>query len=431
MLKRPASFHYNDKGKACLGSFELDALAETYGTPLYVLDKATIEKNADSFLTPLKQEYPNSKVLYASKANFTIGLAQLMHRLGLNLDVSSGGELYTAIKARVPAKKIYFHGNNKTLNELKLAIDYGVSIIIDNTQELENLKQLLDPSEKQINVSVRLKPEIDAHTHEYIRTGQLDSKFGIERKDLDAFIHSLKQCPNLKLVGIHSHIGSQIFDEKPFLELIDILLPLLKRVKAEHGIHIQELNCGGGMGIYYTNEDSPIELKDFVSKFTKQLKAACNEQGLDQPTLLFEPGRSMIGPAGMTLYTVGAIKRIEGVKNYIFIDGGMADNPRPIMYQAKYEVANSQKSSAPQEAFSIAGKYCESGDILAEDLLLSEPKVGQVLAFFATGAYNYSMASNYNRNTRPAMILVDGDTVHELLARETYDDLLRFDKELK
>jgi diaminopimelate decarboxylase len=430
MIKRPLSFHYNSKGNACIGELECDFLAATYETPLYVLDKQTIQHNCESFLKTLAEHYPNSKVLYAGKANLTIGLAQLMFSLGMNIDVSSGGELYTAKKAGVPASHIYFHGNNKTLPELDLAIDYGVTIIVDNFQELENIKQIVERKKKIQALSVRLKPEIYAHTHDYIRTGQLDSKFGIERKDLDPFIISMKECDLLKLVGIHSHIGSQIFDEKPFLALIDILLPVLKNIKEIHGISIKELNCGGGMGIYYTSADTPIELNEFVKRFTTQLKSRCDEENLEYPVLLFEPGRSIIGPAGITLYTVGAIKKIENVKNYIFIDGGMADNPRPIMYQAKYDVELTKKSINLPDSFSIAGKYCESGDVLAEALLLPEPKVGEHLVFFATGAYNYSMSSNYNRNCRPAMILVEGKRVQIMVKRENYEDLCRFDQEL-
>ena len=428
MRKFPNTFEYKNN-KAFLGGLELKEIVNEFKTPLYVLDQQTIEDNCNQFLSPLKQSYPNYGVLYAGKANLNIALIQLIHSLGMCLDVSSGGELFTAIKAKMPANKIYFHGNNKSLEELELAIDYGVTIMLDNMQELDNIIKL-NKSNKSIPIIVRLKPEIDAHTHKYIRTGQLDSKFGIDRTQADEIIQKIISEPNVKLLGIHSHIGSQIFDSKPFFELIDILIPYMLKIKNEYGVELEVLNCGGGMGIYYSDEDSPLDVSEFIATFCASVKKKCESLNLKLPKLLFEPGRSIVGPAGLTIYKVGAIKEIKGIKTYIFIDGGMADNPRPILYQAKHEFNTLEKSNKKEKVYSIAGKYCESGDILAEDISLEEVKVGDYIVVNATGAYNYSMASNYNRNCRPAMVLVNNAEAKLIVKRETYDDLTHLDIEL-
>ncbi|RAP30736.1 diaminopimelate decarboxylase [Candidatus Marinamargulisbacteria bacterium SCGC AG-343-D04] len=428
MITKPISFEYIED-KAHLGGHSLLDLVETYKTPLYVLDKDTICHNSKQFLDPLKAHYPNSKVLYAGKANLTLGIAQLITELGLHLDVSSGGELYTAIKAGVPPSNIYFHGNNKTHEELNLAIQHGVTCIIDNKQELENLCHL-HKGKNRIEVLIRLKPEIDAHTHKYIRTGQLDSKFGIEKKDCIPFIKEILKHPKLTFKGLHSHIGSQIFDDKPFLELINIMIPIMKEIKETLNIDIQELNCGGGMGIFYSDNDHPLDIQSFIESFCDSFKKECHQHQLALPTLLFEPGRSLIGPAGITLYKIGAIKPIEQIKTYLFVDGGMADNPRPITYGANYSFDTVIKNERPLHHYSIAGKFCESGDILGENIALEACEVGEYILVFGTGAYNYSMASNYNRNCRPAMIMVDQSGITELVRRESYDDLIRLDQML-
>ena len=428
MHKTPVSFNYIDNA-AFIGGVKLSQLVEEFKTPLYVLDQTTIEENCNYFMEPLKQHYPNSEVLYAGKANLNIAIAQLINSLGLSLDVSSGGELYTAIKAGISPEKIYFHGNNKTHEELELALDYGVTLMLDNLQELENIIHL-HQSEKIISVIIRLKPEIDAHTHKYIRTGQLDSKFGIDRTQAYAIIQKIVARPNLKLAGIHSHIGSQIFDKAPFFELIDILVPYMKEIKNKFGIELDVLNCGGGMGIYYSNDDNPLQINEFIADFCLKLKEKCDSEKIALPKLLFEPGRSIIGPAGITLYKVGAIKEIEGIKTYVFVDGGMADNPRPILYQAKHVFGKVIKQNKKTKTYSIAGKFCESGDILAENVSLEEVSVGDYIIVFATGAYNYSMASNYNRNCRPAMVLVNNQKAKVIVKRESYHDLTRLDIEI-
>ncbi|RAP26950.1 diaminopimelate decarboxylase [Candidatus Marinamargulisbacteria bacterium SCGC AG-333-B06] len=421
----PLSFSYKD-GVAFLGDVSLQDVVQDYGSPLYVLDSQTIVNNCQKFLTPLATSYPNSQVLYACKANLTVGLAQFLHRLGMFFDVSSGGELFTLIQAGIPHDSIYFHGNNKTRSELQLALDYNVTIIIDNLQELTNIIEL-NSNKESVRIMVRIKPEIDAHTHDYIKTGNLDSKFGIEKQDFEHFFSLIMSHSWIQFIGIHSHIGSQIFDTKPYYELVDTMMPFLKQLVLDFKLEIAEFNCGGGMGIFYSEGDSPFDIADFMVDFTGYIAKQFDLFSISRPKLLFEPGRSIIGSAGITLYEVGVVKDIPNVKSYLFIDGGMADNIRPLLYNSLYMMDKIQKSNNSLKTYSIAGKYCESGDVLADNVLIEEVAVGDHLIVFSTGAYNYSMASNYNRNCRPAMIMIEGNAVIPLLERETYDDLIRFD----
>lgn len=427
MSIEPITFKYNEEGNATVAGISITDLAENFGSPLYILDQQTLEHNCQLYLDPLKKYYPNSKVLYAGKANLNIAIAQLINKQEMCLDVSSGGELYTALQAGFNTKNIYFHGNNKSLKELELAIKEGVSIIIDNEQELDNIIQLISSSKtkKDVAVMIRLKPEIEAHTHEYIKTGQLDSKFGIERQFLISIATKINQHPNLNFLGIHSHIGSQIFDTKPYMDLIDILLEAVLDLK-KHDITIKELNIGGGIGISYIEADTPPEMSEFIQSVTALLTKKFEDNKLELPTLLFEPGRSIIGNAGITLYKVGAIKEIKDVKTYLFVDGGMADNPRPMMYNSEY-VFKTAKETKDTHTYSIAGKFCESSDILAENISLPECKPDDIIIVFGTGAYNYSMASNYNRYCRPAMVLVNDSQAKQIVLRETYLDLTRLD----
>ena len=427
MQIEPILFSYNDKGEAQIGTVSILDLVKQFGSPLYVLDRHTLEHNCDQYLNHLQTYYPNSKVLYAGKANLTVAIAQLINQKNMCLDVSSGGELYTAIQAGFNTKNIYFHGNNKSIKELELAMSHSVSIIIDNDNELDNIISILDSTKPFPNVSImiRLKPEIDAHTHDYIKTGQLDSKFGIERHDLLSIAQRIESHPQLNFLGIHSHIGSQIFDTQPYNDLIPILLDSVLTLK-QHNITIRELNIGGGIGISYTHQDAPPNMNDFIKTITELITKSFQSHNIALPTLLLEPGRSIIGNAGITLYTVGAIKDIKDVKTYIFIDGGMADNPRPMMYNSEYTFKPAILSENTR-TYSIAGKFCESSDILAENIDLPECKTGDIIIVFGTGAYNYSMSSNYNRYCRPAMVLIDNNQAKPIVLRETYSDLTRLD----
>jgi diaminopimelate decarboxylase len=323
---------------------------------------------------------------------------------------------------------IYFHGNNKSVDELRLALKHGVNIVLDNEQELDNIVSLTQEG-LDAKVMIRLKPEIEAHTHDYIKTGQIDSKFGFDKRELGALAQKIAEQNNVKYLGIHSHIGSQIFDTEPFLDSVDIMLGYADTIRDASGLETEQLNLGGGIGIQYTEADNPPEIPAYMEAVCMKVKEACQKRGIAEPTLLFEPGRSIVGNAGITVYTVGTIKEIENVKTYIFVDGGMADNPRPMMYQAEYtyDLVHQPGVKGDRE-YAIAGKFCESGDVLTHKVVLPEVSVGDLLVVYGTGAYNYVMASNYNRAVRPAMVLVSNGQHRELIKRETWDDLMRYDQ---
>lgn len=423
----PVSLSTSPEGPLCIDNIPVTKLAHQYGTPLYVMDRATLEKNCRSYTQALAQFYPNSLVVFAGKANLNLGLLNILAKEGLGVDVVSGGELFTALKSNIKPENIIFHGNNKSKEELKLAIDNHIRIVVDHEQELQLISSLATAQNKA-NLMLRLKPEIEAHTHDYIKTGHIDSKFGIDKASINRIVHLIKEQPNLNLLGIHSHIGSQIFDLEPFEDLATIMANHLADIKANCEIELTDLNLGGGIGIQYTAQDDPPPTAMYIERLTTKLKAACEKLGLTLPRLLIEPGRSIVATAGITLYTIGAIKVIPGIKEYIFVDGGMADNPRPMMYDAKYTFSIANKPhDTPTKTVTIAGKYCESGDILAKEVKLPEAQIGDTLVVYGTGAYNYSMSSNYNRSAKPAMILVENGDSRILVRRETYEDLMRYD----
>ncbi len=424
----PISLQADENGHLALGKEDLTDLAKHYGTPLYILDEATLRHNCQRFQNPLKKLYPNHLIAFAGKSCLTIGLLNLLAKEGLGVDVVSGGELYSALKSQMKKENIVFHGNNKSKEELSLAIQNEIRIVIDNHQELRNIKETARQLGKKAHVLIRIKPEIEAHTHDYIKTGQIDSKFGIDKRELLSTIKEILASSECEFLGLHSHIGSQIFDIAPYTDLVSLMSEKMVLLKKELGLEIRELNLGGGMGIQYIESDDPYEIESFLETTAKKLISECQKANLLLPKLILEPGRSIVGQAGITLYTIGAIKTIPGIKDYLFVDGGMADNPRPIMYKAKYSFAIANKAGfTPSHLYSIAGKYCESGDILAENILLPKADVEDILVVFSTGAYNYSMASNYNRCCRPAMIMVGKDSVQTIVRRETYHDLIRCD----
>ena len=315
MSYAPISFDYDTHGHATLAGFSVKDLAQTHGTPVYIMDQATIEKNCRDFMDTLSHAYPTFKVLYASKANINIGLLQLIHRQGLQLDVSSGGELYTAIKAGVPPQEIYFHGNNKTPDELTLAISHNVTLMLDNTHELDHILSIIKtaPPASPLRIMLRLNPNIEAHTHDYIKTGQLDSKFGLAKDQLLPLATQIHAHPHLDFVGIHSHIGSQIFDVSPYEDLVHVLMEMVQLLH-DHSLPLKELNIGGGMGICYTVKDSPPPIQAFIQQVSTLIQSEFSQRNIPLPTLLVEPGRAIVGNAGITLYRVGAIKEIEGIK---------------------------------------------------------------------------------------------------------------------
>ena len=430
-MKLLASMKVNDSGVLEIGGCATTDLVEKFGSPLYVFDEGKIRANCREYLSALSECYPNFQVLYASKVFLTMAMCQLIEEEKLGIDVVSGGEIYTAYKAGFPMNKVYFHGNNKLPEEINLALDVGIeNFVLDNLPEIELLDSIAATKGKKVNVLLRVSPGIDAHTHSYIKTGMLDSKFGVAITNGQALaaIKIILQKANLQFNGIHCHIGSQIFDLESYSESAEVMVDFMAVVFKETGVAIKELNLGGGLGIYYAQEDEPKSPAIFVQHLSKMVKENLQKHGLPLPKLLIEPGRSMVGEAGCTLYTIGTIKSIPGVRKYVSVDGGMTDNPRPALYDAKYEaaIANKMKEKA-SEKVSIAGKCCESGDMLIWDIELPVVEAGDILVVSSTGAYNYSMSSNYNRNLKPAVVFVDNGKARLVVKRETYDDIIRND----
>jgi diaminopimelate decarboxylase len=424
---QPVTFEVREHN-AWLGGLSVSDLAKEFGTPAYLMDVATIRDRCRQFTDALAISYPNSQVIYAGKACLNRPLIALIAEEGLGVDVVSGGELYTVLQTKMPADRIVFHGNNKSVEELIFAIKSGVRIIVDNIQELRKIAKICVEERKKANIMVRLKPEIEAHTHDYIKTGHIESKFGVDAHELEVVFSEIRSDSNLVFWGIHSHIGSQIFDTEPYRDSVDIMVGHIETIQNKYGLSVSELNLGGGFGISYTQLDDPPTIATVISTLTNQLVQTCKSRGVTLPRLMIEPGRSIVGTAGITVYTIGAVKTIPNVRKYLFVDGGMADNIRPMLYQANYTFGISNKMGLPAaQTVSIAGKYCESSDILAHDVHLPEAVPGDFVIVFDTGAYNYSMASNYNRACRPPVIAVENGQAQVWVRRETYADLVRLD----
>lgn len=423
----------NDKQHLEIGGCDTVELAEKYGTPLYVMDETLIRENCRRYQNALKKLYPFGEIFYAGKAFLIMAMAALVNEEGLGLDVVSGGELFTAGKAGFPPGRICFHGNNKSGEEIVQALQAGVGrIVVDSLPELEELLYLADKTGKRPVILLRIKPGIEAHTHGYIQTGQEDSKFGFGLQDEDtwkAIELSLQGNRKVELRGFHCHIGSQIFQTEPFALAVEAMFDFMVEVKAKTGFIASQLGMGGGLGIRYTKEDMPPSIETFVEFIATKVKSAAAKRSFPLPQLLLEPGRSIVGEAGITLYRVGAIKDIPGVRRYAAVDGGMADNIRPALYQAVYDAALANRAKEePSEKVTIAGKACESGDILIQEVILPPVKKGDLLAVFSTGAYCYAMAGNYNRNPRPAVLFVRDGKARVVARRETYEDLIRLDQ---
>lgn len=426
----PKTALINDKGHMEIGGCDVVDLVEKYGSPLYVFDEETVRSACREYKEAFSA-YPDTKILYASKAFLTQSIACIFAQEGLGLDVVSGGEIHTAYTAGFPLEKAYFNGNNKSSEELELAIDKGVGrVTVDNFFELALLDSIAKAKETTVKILLRIAPGIDVHTHEYIKTGTLDSKFGFDLTQLDEAIELIKdEYNNLELVGLHAHIGSQIFEiAKPYNDLIETVSKQFALIREKHDIELTEMNVGGGLGITYTQEDKPPSMFELAEVILKAFDKCNEEYKLNSPTLIIEPGRSAICTSGVTLYTVGSSKQVPNGRKYIAVDGGMSDNPRPSMYQAKYHavVANKAQQTA-SEIVTIAGRYCESGDILIKDINLPETEAGDIVCVFNTGAYNYSMASNYNRVPRPAAIIVQNGQSDIIIQRETYENLVALD----
>ena len=422
----------NEHGHLSIGGADTVALAAKYGTPLYVMDEDAIRTNCRALKNSLDRHYAqHGLVLYASKAFCCKRMYRIIEEEGLGADVVSGGELYTALEAGFPAQKIYFHGNNKTADELSMALEAGVGrIVVDNIAELELLSALAVATGKTADILFRIKPGIDAHTHNFVRTGQIDSKFGFALETGEALeaVQKALTMQGIRFAGVHCHIGSQIFEIDPFVHAAEVMLGFIQKVRETCGYTIGELNLGGGFGIRYVQEDDPKALESYMEAVSKTVLDFCREKELPVPFICIEPGRSIVGDTGVTLYTVGGVKTIPGCRTYVSIDGGMTDNPRYALYQSSYEAIIANKA-AQQKDFTatIAGRCCESGDLIQEHTQIQTPAVGDILAVLSTGAYNYSMASNYNRVPRPPVVMVRGGTDSLAVRRETYADLVRND----
>jgi len=424
------SIHEN--GHLMMEGVDTVAAAARYGTPLYLMSETAIRNACRTYRQSIENYYDGrGLVAYASKAFCCKEICRIMAEEGMGLDVVSGGELYTALAAGFPAERIIFHGNNKTAEELSQALEASVGrIVTDNFFELELLDTLARAAGKTANVLFRVKPGVDAHTHDFVRTGQIDSKFGfaLQTGEALAAVEKALSLPNLRVCGLHCHIGSQIFDVDPFAHAARLMIGLMQQIREKTGAVMEELNLGGGFGIRYTEEDDPVPYVAYMQQVSQEVRAACAEYDLPVPFILLEPGRSIVGPAGITLYTVGAVKEIPDIRTYVTVDGGMSDNPRYALYQSRYTAVLAEKADQPADCrVTIAGKCCESGDLLGEDMPLQQPHVGDTLAVLATGAYNYSMASNYNRIPRPPVVMVCGAQSREVVRRETFEDICRCD----
>jgi diaminopimelate decarboxylase len=423
----PLTAKVNGQDHLEIGGCDVTQLAQEFGTSLYILDETTLRTACQQYRDAFKQYYPGeSLVIYASKAWNCLAVCAIVRSEGLGIDVVSAGELYTATKAGFTGEKIYLHGNNKSLEELKMAIEHQVTIVVDSWSELHTLAELTQT--QSVKIMVRLTPGIECHTHEYIKTGRLDSKFGFDPNDTENVFEFISQHPGLNFQGLHAHIGSQIFELQPHSDLGPVMVKWLTQAQ-KYGLSIAQLDIGGGLGIRYTEQDDPPSIDEWAKTVCQSVAAACEAEGIPLPKLISEPGRSLVGTACVTAYTIGGHKVIPDIRTYLTIDGGMSDNPRPITYQSVYRAVVANRMSAPMtETVTIAGKHCESGDVLIKDAKLAKTEPGDILVVPDTGAYNYSMASNYNRIVRPAAVLVNQGQASLILQRESLDDLLRHDR---
>ena len=421
----PSTAERAEDGTLVLGGVRASDLAADHATPLWVVDEEDLRQRCRAY----QEAFPDVWVAYASKAWCTTGILQIVAEEGLWIDVASGGELHTALHAGVPMDKVVFHGNNKSVAELEMAVDAGVSrIVLDSLSEIRRLGEVATARGVTQAVWLRITPGIDAHTHDFVRTGQDDSKFGftLSLGLADTALTAALATDGLDVVGIHAHIGSQIFGTDPFVANAEVLIELLSRWRESHDVTLGELNLGGGMGIRYTHEDHPVRINRYGEAVLRAVADACEDHRFPVPQLAVEPGRAIVGPSTVTLYEVGTVKPLPGVRTYVSVDGGMSDNIRPSLYGAEHEVQIANRDSVqPPMAVSIVGKHCESGDLVAERTRLPDDLVeGDLLAVAATGAYGESMASNYNRLPRPAAVLVRDGKVRPLIRRETYADIV-------
>ena len=425
-------YQTNTQGHLIIGGVDALELAKKFGTPLVVYDVQKIKRQFQAFQNAFEKEQINYAISYASKAFATIAIYQVINKLGGHIDVVSGGELFTALKAGFPAAKISFHGNNKTPDELLMAVQNHVGVIVlDNFTEIKLLGRILQKTNTRVQVMLRVTPGVSAHTHEYDQTGQEDSKFGFDIRSgqaEQAFLQ-VKANAQMELIGLHAHIGSQILAAEGFKLEVEKLLKLVNDWKQKYDYQPRVLNLGGGFGIRYTKQDDPVTAHTFIGQIMQTVKKCAQASHLKMPAIWIEPGRSIVGEAGYNLYTIGARKEVPGLLPYVAVDGGMGDNIRPALYQAQYEAVLAEKPHAePVETVRLAGRYCESGDIIIDKLALPKSRPGDVIAVLATGAYGYSMAANYNRVPRPAVVFAENGQAQVVVTRETYADIVSHDR---
>ena len=423
----------NEQGHLTIGGVDTVALAKEFGTPAYILDEAVIRENCRTYRRAAAEYFgADALPLYASKALCFTGIYRIAAEEGMGVDCVSGGELYTAKAAGFPAEKIYFHGNNKTDRDIADALDMGVgTFVVDNVDELEALSAEAVRRGITQRILLRITPGIDPHTHRAISTGNVDSKFGsaiVTGQAMDIVKKAIATA-GVRLCGLHCHIGSQIFDVEPFAEAADIMVRFIAKIKEEcHGFEIEELNLGGGLGVRYTEYDREIDYAAAIRDIAAIVTGYCREHGIRMPRVILEPGRSLVAAAGITLYTVGSVKEIPGFKNYISVDGGMPDNPRYALYQSQYTALIANRAAEPRDyRATLAGRCCESGDLLGENMEIQHAKRGDILAVLVTGAYNFAMSSNYNRLPRPPIVMVKDGKATLAVKRETYEDLIARD----
>ena len=425
----PVTTSIGSDGKLSIGGCSIEELVKKYDSPLYILDEITLRNSCRAYKKALEKYYPGESLpIYASKANSSIFMSNLVSSEGFGLDAVSEGELLTALKGGVPNEKIVFHGNNKSDKEIEFAVSNNIKVIVDNDYDFERLEKLSNSYNRDLDIMIRFTPGIECHTHEYIRTGSFDSKFGFGIEYLNILFAKISNTKHLKLKGIHAHIGSQIFELDPHRDLGEIMVNVISNAK-KFGHDIENLNVGGGLGIKYTKNDDPPSIDEWVKTISTSVVKACKKNDLNLPTLMCEPGRSIVSTAGITIYKIGAFKEIPGIRTYLSVDGGMSDNPRPITYQSNYSacLVSNPLNNNSKIKYTIAGKHCESGDVLFKEIELSNCKTGDLICVFGTGAYNISMSSNYNRIPRPAALLVCDGEAEIIQRRESPLDLLKYD----
>lgn len=425
----------DDLNHLVIGGVSAVEIAKKYGTPVNVYDLTLIKEKIKTFKNAFSKYENKTQVAYASKAFSSLALFEVLAEEDVSLDVVSGEELYLALKAGFEKSRIHFHGNNKSYEELKTAISEQIGcIVVDNFYEIVMIEKLVNELNVTIDILLRVTPGVEAHTHEYITTGQADSKFGFDLASgqVDQAIKQIKEIENINMIGLHSHIGSQIFEVEGYEIVIEKLLQKASEWKKMYDFNLKVLNVGGGFGIKYTDDDSPLPLDKYAKAIIRSVRTHSAANNLNLPEIWIEPGRSIVGEAGTTLYTVGTQKDIPQIRKYVSVDGGMADNIRPALYQAKYSgVLANKVVDLNEEVVSIAGKACESGDMLMWDVVLPQPKPGDILAMFSTGAYGYAMASNYNRLTKPAVVFIENGNDFLAIRRETVEDYLKLENSIK